>query len=214
MPVSDRHCQVTLDRLKSLLHRHFPGRGRVPRTGARSSCGWTASFPDLFRHLLELYGHHFDFFYHLQSLLETMAAIWLERSPELKSMDVMREADRSWFQSGRLIGAMAYVDLFAGSIAKLQERIPYLQELGITYLHLMPLYRTPGRRRRRRLRGEQLPRARPRTRHHRGTRGARRRAAPPRHQPGPRLRLQPHLRRARVGPQGARTATRPARNTT
>ena len=34
---------------------------------------------------------------------------------------------------------MLYVDLFAGDFDGVAERIPYLQDLGITYLHLMPL---------------------------------------------------------------------------
>jgi amylosucrase/maltose alpha-D-glucosyltransferase/alpha-amylase len=142
MPVSDRHCQVTLERLKSLLHRHFPDGVNSPDWGA-FELRLDEHFPDLFRPLLELYGHHFDFFYHLQNLLESMAETWLDRSPELKSIDVMRQADPEWFQSGRLIGAMAYIDLFSGTIEGLRKRIPYLQELGITYLHLMPPYRTP-----------------------------------------------------------------------
>jgi amylosucrase/maltose alpha-D-glucosyltransferase/alpha-amylase len=42
-----------------------------------------------------------------------------------------------------MIGAMAYVDLFAGDLAGLRDRLPYLSELGVNYLHLMPLYKTP-----------------------------------------------------------------------
>lgn len=72
-----------------------------------------------------------------------MAEAWLERPPEWKSTDAMRESDRTWYQSGHLIGAMAYVDLFAGNLKGFQEQIPYLKELGITYLHLMPLYKSP-----------------------------------------------------------------------
>jgi len=143
MLVSDRQSRITLDRLKFQLHRHFPDGVNSPDWGA-FELRLDRNFPELFRHLLELYGHHFDFYYHLESLLEAMAAAWLERSPDLRSMDAMREADPAWFQSGRLIGGMAYVDLFAGTVKKLHGHIPYLQELGITYLHLMPLYRTRG----------------------------------------------------------------------
>ena len=34
---------------------------------------------------------------------------------------------------------MTYVDRFAGTLAGLRERLPYLRELGVSYLHLMPL---------------------------------------------------------------------------
>lgn len=142
MLVTDLQCQVSLDRLLGRLHARFPEEARSPEWEG-FEIRLTEGFPDLFRHLLGLYGHHYDFFYHLENLLETMARMWLDRPAELKSSDGLREADPAWFQGGRLIGAMAYVDLFAGDIRGVREKIPYLQELGITYLHLMPVYRTP-----------------------------------------------------------------------
>ncbi|MEM7699384.1 MAG: alpha-amylase family glycosyl hydrolase [Verrucomicrobiota bacterium] len=102
-----------------------------------------AHFPSLLQLLLDLYGENFDFYFHLERLLEIMASSWLERDAEWKSIDVMRETDPSWYQSGHLIGGMAYVDLFSGDLAGIEERIPYLKELGISYLHLMPIYRSP-----------------------------------------------------------------------
>lgn len=142
MPVTERQYQITLERLKDFLRSRFPSETPTPEWEG-FELRLEKHFSILFRNLLELYGHHFDFFYHLEQLLEIMAKKWLARSPELKSTDAMREGDLAWFQSGRLIGAMAYVDLFAGDLSGLRRKIPYLQELGITYLHLMPLYRSP-----------------------------------------------------------------------
>jgi amylosucrase/maltose alpha-D-glucosyltransferase/alpha-amylase len=42
-----------------------------------------------------------------------------------------------------MVGAMCYVDLFAGDLQGLRKHIPYLSELGITYLHLMPVFKVP-----------------------------------------------------------------------
>ena len=42
-----------------------------------------------------------------------------------------------------MIGGVCYVDLFAGNLAGIQQRIPYFRELGLTYLHLMPLFLAP-----------------------------------------------------------------------
>ncbi|MEM9998438.1 MAG: alpha-amylase family protein, partial [Bacteroidota bacterium] len=42
-----------------------------------------------------------------------------------------------------MVGAMAYADRFAGTLDGVRAQIPYLQELGITYLHLMPLFAAP-----------------------------------------------------------------------
>jgi amylosucrase/maltose alpha-D-glucosyltransferase/alpha-amylase len=100
-------------------------------------------FPDLFEKLFALYGKEYDFFYHLESVLTSATEMWLERSSELKALDALREADPHWYQSPRMAGAMCYVDLFAGDFAGLREKIPYLTEMGITYLHLMPVFRVP-----------------------------------------------------------------------
>ena len=100
-------------------------------------------FPRLFARLFMLYGGHYDFFYHLEGVLASATEMWLQRSPELKALDALREADPCWYQSNRMVGAMCYVDLFAGDLQGLRERIPYLTELGITYLHLMPLFKAP-----------------------------------------------------------------------
>ena len=91
-------------------------------------------FPRLFRLLHRLYGHHYDFFFHLEEILSSATQRWVERSDELKALDATRAVDPAWFQSHRMVGAMCYVDLFAGDITGLRGRIPYLTELGITYL--------------------------------------------------------------------------------
>ena len=100
-------------------------------------------FPRLFRLLYRLYGSQYDFFYHLENILATATSMWLERSDDLKALDVMRQADPQWYQSNRMVGVMCYVDLFAGDLQGIRDRIPYLTELGITYLHLMPLFKCP-----------------------------------------------------------------------
>lgn len=37
----------------------------------------------------------------------------------------------------------SYVDLYAGGVNGVREKIPYFKELGLTYLHLMPLFKCP-----------------------------------------------------------------------
>ncbi len=101
------------------------------------------NFADLFALLLRLYGDQYDFFYHLEALLGSLAQSWQQRPAELKALDAAREGNPGWFQSNQMVGAVAYVDLFAGTLQGIRERIPYFQELGVTYLHLMPLFRCP-----------------------------------------------------------------------
>jgi amylosucrase len=101
------------------------------------------NFEALFDLLLHLYGGQYDFFYHLESILETAARMWLTRPAELKALDVEREADPLWFQSQEMLGGVCYVDLFADDLAGIRARIPYFKELRLTYLHLMPLFLSP-----------------------------------------------------------------------
>ena len=103
-----------------------------------------AEFPRFFRLMFSLYGDQHDFYYHLQVSLMTAARSYIARDHSLKIMDETREAEPFWFQSNEMIGAVCYVDLFAGDLAGLHDRIPYLKDLGITYLHLMPLFDVPA----------------------------------------------------------------------
>jgi amylosucrase/maltose alpha-D-glucosyltransferase/alpha-amylase len=100
-------------------------------------------FPRLFSLLHQLYGKEYDFFYHLTDILDTTTKAWIERPAELKALDAIRENDPKWYQSNRMLGAVCYVDLFADNLEGMKEKIPYLKELGVTYLHLMPIFKTP-----------------------------------------------------------------------
>ncbi len=100
-------------------------------------------FPRLFGRLYALYGAQYDFFYHLETIISGATEMWLARPPELKALDALREADPRWYLASRMVGAMCYVDLFAGDLEGLRKQIPYLSELGVTYLHLMPIFKVP-----------------------------------------------------------------------
>ena len=39
----------------------------------------------------------------------------------------------------------SYIDLYAKNLRGLRDRIPYFRELGLTYLHIMPPYKQPGK---------------------------------------------------------------------
>src|SRR3954452_21102465 len=61
------------------------------------------------------------------------------RDDDLSRLDEARTLRPDWFQSPGMVGYAAYADRFAGDLDGVRERIPYLRELGVTYLHLMPL---------------------------------------------------------------------------
>jgi amylosucrase len=100
-------------------------------------------FPALFNLYFDLYSTRYDFFFHLEDLLLGLARAWFERPADLRSLDRSREADPLWFQSNRMLGGVCYVDLFAGNLEGIRSKIPYFKELGLTYLHLMPLFKAP-----------------------------------------------------------------------
>jgi len=100
-------------------------------------------FDRLFDLLSRIYGPRYDFFYHVESILTTAAQMWLDRPADLKGLDAVRENQPQWYQDNNIMGGMVYVDRFAGDLEGLRKKIPYLQEVGISYLHLMPLFKCP-----------------------------------------------------------------------
>ncbi|MBW0091988.1 alpha-amylase family protein [Pseudonocardia sp. KRD-184] len=64
-----------------------------------------------------------------------------QRPADLRAVDRRREIDPHWFQHQRMVGYVAYTDRFAGTLGELPGRLDHLAELGVTYVHLMPLLR-------------------------------------------------------------------------
>ena len=102
-------------------------------------------YPALRELFTEIYGERDDCDEQLALLVQQMADSWQDRAPELKEHDARREANPDWFQSGDTIGGVCYVDRYAGDLDGVRAKIPYFQELGLTYLHLMPLFLAPER---------------------------------------------------------------------
>ncbi len=132
----------TLARLRPRLDAEFTMRAS-PEDWSVFSQRLDAHFPRMFRLLLGLYGHRYDFFYHLERILMLAAESWLARPEDLKALDASREADPFWFQDQSMLGGVCYVDHFAVDLKGAEASIPYFKELGLTYLHLMPLFRSP-----------------------------------------------------------------------
>ncbi|HVO43679.1 MAG TPA: alpha-amylase family protein [Aggregatilineales bacterium] len=132
-------ARISLKRLLPRIEGVLPD----PADRAAFSRRLVQHFPRLFGLLYNLYGDHYDFFYHLENILTAAARMYTDRAADLKALDAAREADPLWFESEHMVGGVCYVDLFAGTLAGLRAKIPYLKELGLTYLHLMPLFRVP-----------------------------------------------------------------------
>ena len=94
----------------------------------------------LFKSLFQLYSSRYDFFFHVEQVLTAAARAWADRSEELCELDRHRINEPDWFQSEKIVGGALYVDLFSENLSKLRKCVGYFQELGLTYLHLMPLF--------------------------------------------------------------------------
>ena len=68
---------------------------------------------------------------------------WADRKPALRAQDAAREADPNWYRRQDILGMMMYTNAFAGTLKGVEEKLPYIQECGVNYLHLMPLLQSP-----------------------------------------------------------------------
>jgi amylosucrase len=93
--------------------------------------------------MARLYGSCEDFDEQFWLLVDELFVAFQARSAELRTQDLTREADPGWLQSHEWVGMMLYVDRFAGQLSDVQAKLDYLEELGVNWLHLMPLLQAP-----------------------------------------------------------------------
>lgn len=133
---ADLTLQRILPRLDEVWSSRSVGEPKRNEFEARLRANWH----ELFRLLFQLYSQRYDFFYHVEQILLTAARAWADRPDDLRELDRRRCNDTCWFQSERIVGGALYVDLFSENLAKAREHVGYFKELGLTYLHLMPLF--------------------------------------------------------------------------
>lgn len=91
----------------------------------------------------ELYQDNPYVMMHLEELVHELENFYKTRSKALKTSDRKREADAEWYKRNDLLGMMMYVSSFAGTLNNLAEKLDYIRECNVNYLHLMPLLATP-----------------------------------------------------------------------
>nr|WP_036565086.1 alpha-amylase family protein [Nocardioides halotolerans] len=75
----------------------------------------------------------------LARLVRAAATAYAERPADLHELDQHRLLTPDWLQQPGMFGYACYADRFAGDLRGVAERLDHLEELGVTYLHLMPL---------------------------------------------------------------------------
>ena len=88
---------------------------------------------------LEIYPYHTAF----DRFREMLYRAWSERSEELHTLDRERLADPDWYKKRGMLGMQMYVSAFAGDLAGVREKLDYICDCGVNYLHLMPLLESP-----------------------------------------------------------------------
>lgn len=67
----------------------------------------------------------------------------MQRGQQLKEMDADREKEPDWYKKNDILGMMMYIDNYAGNLQGVQEKLDYLEECQVNYIHLMPFLDTP-----------------------------------------------------------------------
>ncbi len=98
-------------------------------------------FQNLIDGLGPVYGRRPDFADFVNELVCTLAAQYVRRPEPLKLLDLERDLSSDWFQRETMVGYVCYVERFAGTLRGVLERLDYLEELGVTYVHLMYVLR-------------------------------------------------------------------------
>ncbi len=99
-----------------------------------------ARFDELKWLYCEVYNNDMQAFYWLTG---AMYDYYQKRGTALKKRDRARERTPFWYSTNDLVGMMLYVDNFADNLKGVREKIDYIKESGVNYLHLMPLLKSP-----------------------------------------------------------------------
>lgn len=89
--------------------------------------------------------------YHAHPLVDEMFAALLvvlirahqSRLEDLRKRDEEKLKKGNWFLSNELVGMSLYVDRFGETLDGVGQKLGYLDELGVNFLHLMPIFQSP-----------------------------------------------------------------------
>lgn len=77
-------------------------------------------------------------------LVHVLTRAYSERSQDLRRRDEQKMRQGDWFCSNQICGMSLYVDRFAGNLKSMPGKLDYLEELGVNFLHLMPIFESPA----------------------------------------------------------------------
>ena len=102
-----------------------------------------ANISDIAAIFQQIYGTHPQAQGLFDALLDEICLAHHERKADLKKRDQEKERAGTWFLSNQLVGMSLYVDRFVGNLSGLRQKLDYFENLGVNYLHLMPIFKSP-----------------------------------------------------------------------
>ena len=100
---------------------------------------YAANISTIYDLFYQIYGSHRNVEKWYDSLLDTIISAYDQRSISLKELDDHKESGDTWYLSNDIVGMSLYVDRFCGTLKDLEQKLDYFQEIGVNFLHLMPL---------------------------------------------------------------------------
>ncbi|MDF2158310.1 alpha-amylase family glycosyl hydrolase [Algoriphagus sp. CAU 1675] len=127
-----------------LLEEVFSAKGiDLKKRDKEFSIRFIEGYESLFYLFEEIYGGHHDFEVFFKKLIESIVDAYLERENSLRKRDSEKLGKGNWFLSNELAGMSLYVDRFCGNLKTLKTKLSYFEELGVNFLHLMPIFESP-----------------------------------------------------------------------
>lgn len=96
-------------------------------------------WPRLEARLAEVYGEDPRWSRFLMTLKDRVREAAFERPQSLRALDASREASPDWLNAPGQTAYTFYTDRFAGDLAGVRDRVDYLDDLGVRWLHPLPL---------------------------------------------------------------------------
>lgn len=87
----------------------------------------------------DIYGENENTDLRYNQLLDIIKKAKTDRPSWLVEQDKL---GNDWYLSEKMVGMMLYVDRFCNDLYEMEKKIDYFVELGITYVHFMPLLKS------------------------------------------------------------------------
>lgn len=111
----------------------------TPTHEDRVKARFTRLWPEVERRFASLYGQHPRGAEVMAQLKRALMDAALARPEPLRALDSAREAEPNWLQAPGQSAYTFYVDRFAGDLNGVRGKLDYLSELGVRWLHPLPL---------------------------------------------------------------------------